>query len=243
MKRLLLTLFFLFYTAIGCAQTAVIFVEEVNIREEASVKSKLVYKTTESFILAEKLEQNYKKDIIEIWHKEFNERWTKIRFREGDKVIEGYIYGAFLKIFDNNVDAQLFAQKNKEFINKYSGKYLIDMEKIENSVFYYFEIEFLGKGKINVALEGVEGDHSLFEEGQGRIYYDIQSDKIVIIAGVKGEFAPDGYTWEEYYSMDKGGNPTKKELEAYIKEKGQYKNCFELEIDKNRFEQALRIRD
>ena len=56
---------------------------------------------------------------------------------------------------------------------------------------------------------------------------------MVFRAGLVGKFAPDGYTWAEYFELDKGHKSTAKELKTYIKERSTYKEflIFSLPIE------------
>ena len=250
MKKLIF-LFILSFFFMGIhAQYAVITSAPVYLRDAGSLKGKKVHTHTENFTLVKLLSETKTKEQITIYNNEYYRSWSEI---ETDSV-KAFTYSLFIETFETEEDANQFINVNKKFQDKYNGKYSFDLYEVsefyalptdENSQFCYdcsVYINFLESNKIEIEIEGVEGDHIVSEQGNGRfiVYND---NSISIMGGTKGEFAPDGYTWKEYYELAVGDNPSKEELDAYIKEKSTYKSFFKINISVEEFENLIKKAD
>jgi hypothetical protein len=215
-----IVLFFFCTPAIKAQQYGVVFGNNVNIREEPSSKSKLVGKILENMTRVNVESNNYTSERISFGNCNIEYYWYEIN--QDDK-LRGWLYGAYIIAFETADSAMDFIDKNIAFRNQHTGKYTLDYNPGDFST--YYELELLGDGTITFDLSSVQGDHIISEKGNGRFYFNTKNNTFNFYGSTSGEFSPDFYSWEEYFTMAKGHKPTKEELEKYINEESHYK-CY-----------------
>jgi hypothetical protein len=197
---------------------AVVFGENVNIRSDASSKASIVGKIEKSLSIVKfEGESNFLESVY-FGNCYLEYPWYQIN-QNGN--LSGWIYGAYMLYFDDAASAGAFIDRNNAFRTSHAGTYTLDYAV--NGLDTYFELELLIDGKINILISAVEGDHVVRETGVGRYFINTKDDTFNFYGSTQGEFAPDGYSWAEYFALAKGHVPSDEELAQYIKEKGSYK--------------------
>ncbi len=210
-------------------QYGLVIAENVNVRDDASSKSKIIGKITNAMTFVVVEDYSFNEEIIDVGISSMKFQWYQIN--QEDK-LNGWIYGAYIIVFNSADSVRNCISDNLDFRKTHSGKYTFD----DNSNYFntYYELELFEDGKVKIHSNCVEGDHILDENGDGRYYINTRTSTLNVYGNMTGEFAPDFYSWEEYFTLANGYKPTKKELDAYIKEKGQYKSrcSFSIPLDK-----------
>ncbi len=209
-----------FHTSLSAQQYGVVFADNVNVRKNASSKSPLSGRIEKNLSLVEVTAESPTTEKIPFGLCSIDYTWHAIDF---NKLITGWVYGAYILVFDTKDSAQQCINQNNAFRAANTGKYTFEYEI--DGLSTYFEVELFSDGTITFSLNSVEGDHILVEKGNGRYFINTRYNTFNFYGSTNGEFYPDGYSWAEYYSMDKGHEPSAKQLEEYIKEKGHYQ-CY-----------------
>ncbi len=212
------------------SQYAVLTSAPVNLRDKPSTEGKVVASLMKNYIIVGYISDSKNTEKIKIWNNEFEEVWKLVKIGN----MQCYIYSPFVEVFKEYPDADKFVERNKKVQAELKGKKAIrdevlkEMNKDNDASDFYYQFTFEEDGKFKIEIDGIEGDHVLMEKGVGRfIVYD---DHIIFRAAIQGEFAPEGYSWEEYFLLAVGHKPTKQELKKYIKENKTYKKHFYLNV-------------
>jgi phosphodiesterase/alkaline phosphatase D-like protein len=218
---LLLSICLLMVFNVSGQKYGLIIANDVNVREEASSKSTVKGKIVKELTPVTIEDVSIDTETIKTGITEMKDYWYSVK--QGEE-ISGWVFGAYIILFKTADSVKDCISKNLEFRKGHTGKYTCT----DNNYFQtYFELELMADGKVKIHSNCVEGDHILDESGEGRYYINTSSSTFNYYGNMTGEFAPDFYSWEEYFTMSEGYKPTKKELDAYIKEKGHYKSrCF-----------------
>lgn len=144
----------------------------------------------------------------------------------------------FYKLFESKADAEYFIAKNKEFRANISGTYNFFPQSGDFVGSHDYTMELFDNGRLKMNANKVEGDHSLQGVGDGRYFIDAVKGTILFQAIIKYDFAPDGYTWSEYFQLVRGHKPTKAELDEYIKGMSVF---YELEKYEEKIEQQNEV--
>jgi hypothetical protein len=210
-------------------QYGLIIADNVNVRDESSSKSKIVGKIPNAMTYVVVDDNSFNDESIEVGITTMTYPWYQIN--QDDK-LKGWVYGAYIIILNSGDSILECISQNIDFRILHAGKY----NYTDHTEYFetYYELELLFDGKVNISSNSVQGDHILEEKGEGRYYINTRTATLNIYGNMTGEFAPDFYSWEEYFAMDQGHKPTQKELDAYIKEKSHYKSrcSFSIPLDK-----------
>ncbi len=234
------------------AQYAVLTSAPVNLRDSASTDGKAVASLMKNYVILDYVADSRNTQKIKIWHRVFDEVWQIVKIGN----MECYVYSPFLEVFQNYADAEEFVKRNKKIQKELKGSkklskkivakinYLSEIDDVPRGEDFrklpedaYCEFTFDDDGKFKISIEAMEGDHMMSEKGVGR--FVAYGQEILFRAGVTGEFAPDGYSWEEYFELAVGHKPTKEELKRYIKKTKYYKTYIELLLPIEQYEGAF----
>lgn len=221
-------------SSVFAQQYGLILADNVNVRDEASSKSKILGKINNAMTFVVVEDYTFDEEIIEVGISSMKFQWYQINQEEK---LKGWVYGAYIIVFNSADSVQQCISTNLDFRKTHPGKY--SFNDYENYFSTYYELELFEDGKVKIHSNCVEGDHILDESGEGRYYINTRTSTLNIYGNMTGEFAPDFYTWEEYFALAKGHNPTKKELDAFIKEKSQYKSRCSFSIPLNKLDELL----
>ncbi len=152
--------------------------------------------------------------------------WIGINYKRSKK---GYISGRYLEMFETAEKAEYFVKKNIEFRKFIKGKWkFVPPEEYKYLNYSYnFVVTLNENGTLAMKVDGVVGDHLEWEEGTGRYYFNLPGKRFKFYARLKGEFHPDGISWEKYFQFE---NKDSAELKKLIKEFEHYKRYRAFEI-------------
>lgn len=236
MKTIFLFLGCIFILLIAHGQKfAVTLGENVNIRTGASLNAGKTGKIESDLTLLEVVYVSFDKEKIKISNVDIEDYWVEIKTKDGT---DGFIFGYFLQLFDSKADAEYFVAKNKEFRSQVANNYQFIPQTEDIVGDNYYTVELFENGRLKMSANKVEGDHSMEGEGEGRYFIHPVKGIILFQAVIKYNFAPDGYTWAEYFELAKGHKPSKTELEQYIKEMSVY---YQLEKFEEKIEHQNKI--
>jgi hypothetical protein len=213
-------LFLAFPIAANAQQYGVVFGNNVNVREDASSKSKLLGKIADNMTKVNIEAENTASEKIYFGNCYIEYYWYEIIT---DQNLSGWLYGAYIIAFETADSAKDFIDKNTEFRSQHAGKYTLDHQSDDFST--YYELELMADGTITFDLSSVRGDHITSEKGSGRYYLNTKNNTFNFYGSTTGEFSPDGYTWAEYFALANGHEPSKVELDNYINVESHYK-CY-----------------